>query len=139
MPVTAELAQASPAIVVHTAVAGAALLLGPLALGLPKGSRWHRAAGYAWITMMVAAALSSVFIRDFRLPNLWGYTPIHLLSLATFVGLGVGLWSIAHRQMHRHRRAMRITYGALLVAGLFTLLPSRMLGHLLWHHALGWT
>ena len=134
----ASLASLSPAILVHLFLAGGALALGPVALWLRKGSQGHRGTGYAWVTLMVGAALSSVFIRDFRLPNLLGYTPIHLLTIATFVGIGLGIRHIARRNVRRHRRVMQLTYGAALLAGAFALLPARYLGSLLWHHALGW-
>lgn len=134
---TASLASLSPAVLVHLFLAVGALVLGPLALWLRKGSRLHRGVGYAWITLMVGAALSSVFIRDFRLPNLHGYTAIHTLTLATFVGVGLGIWHISRRNVVRHRRVMLITYGAALLAGAFAFLPQRYLGSLLWHHTLG--
>jgi uncharacterized membrane protein len=88
---------------------------------------------------MLAAATSSLFIRDFHLPNIGGYTPIHLLTLATFAGVSTGLYLvIVKRNISAHRRAMWKTYlGGCVVAGLFTLLPGRYLGDLLWHHALG--
>ena len=134
----ASLASLSPAILVHLFLAGAALLLGPWALWARKGSRLHRALGYAWVTLMLGAALSSVFIRDFRLPNLLGYTPIHLLTLLTFAGVSAGLYFIARRNIPAHRRWMRSSYiGGCIVAGAFALLPGRDLGDLLWHHALG--
>lgn len=87
------------------------------------------------------AALSSLFIRDFRLPNLAGYTPIHLLTLATFIGTGAGLYLIVvRRNISAHRQTMLRTYlGGCVLAGAFTLLPGRYLGDLLWHHALGLT
>jgi uncharacterized membrane protein len=129
----------SPVIIVHLTLASAALVLGPLALTARKGSRLHRAAGYAWVTLMIGAALSSVFIRDFQLPNLAGYTPIHLLTVLTFAGVGSALLAIARRRIAAHRRAMWSAYlGGCIGAGLFALLPGRYLGDLLWHHALGW-
>lgn len=135
----APLTAASTAVQVHLAAALAALLLGPLALAARKGSPLHRGAGVGWIALMALAALSSLFIRDFRLPNVGGYTPIHLLTLATAAGLGVGLWALARRRITAHRRAMWSTYlGGCVVAGAFTLLPDRLLGRWLWHHALGW-
>lgn len=134
---SASLSSLSPAIIVHLFLAVGALILGPLALWLRKGSRLHRGAGYAWITLMVGAAVSSAFIRDFRLPNLHGYTAIHTLTVATIVGVGLGIWHISRRNVARHRRVMLITYGAAVLAGAFALLPQRYLGGLLWHHALG--
>ena len=133
-----DLSTQPPAVIAHLFAAGAALALGPFALALRKGSRGHRALGYAWLTTMALAALTSLFIRDFRLPNIAGYTPIHLLTAATFLGIGFGLWHIARRNVQRHRRTMQFTYAAAVLAGLFALLPQRYLGGLLWQHALGW-
>lgn len=131
-----DLSAPPPAVIVHIALATSALALGPFALWLRKGSRWHRGAGYAWVTLMLGAALSSAFIRDFRLPNVFGYTAIHTLALATLVGIGLGVWHISRRNVARHRRAMQITYAGALVAGAFALLPQRTLGGLLWQHLL---
>jgi uncharacterized membrane protein len=132
-----DLSSQSPAVIVHLVLAVGALLLGPLAFWLRKGSRLHRGAGYAWITLMACAALSSAYIRDFRLPNFHGYTAIHSLTIATFVGIGLGVWHISRRNVRRHRRVMQLTYGAALLAGAFALMPERYLGSLLWHHTLG--
>lgn len=133
-----HLAQLPPAVIVHLFAALAALLLGPIALTARKGSRLHRAMGYAWVTLMLAAAASSVLIRDFRLPNMAGYTPIHILTLVTFIGVGSGVWFIAHKNIRRHRTAMISAYlGGCVTAGIFTLLPSRFLGQLVWHQWLG--
>ena len=128
--------QLSPLIAIHMSAAIAATLIGPVALWARRGRtqhpRLHRAFGYAWVMLMVVTAISALFIRDFRLPNLAGYTPIHLLIPVTFIGLAVGFWHLARRNIAGHRRAMqRIYIGACLVAGGFTLLPSRLLGDLL--------
>lgn len=133
-----DLAALSPAIILHLFFALGALVLGPIALWLRKGSRGHRGLGYAWVTLMAGAALSSLFIRDFRMPNVLGYTPIHLLTLLTFTGITMGIVHIANRRVTEHRRWMQRTYLGVLVAGAFTLLPQRYLGSLLWHHVLGW-
>jgi uncharacterized membrane protein len=128
----------NPAIAIHLSCAVTALALGPVALWARKGSRPHRAAGYAWVTVMLGAAISCLFIRDVHLPNVLGYTPIHLFAVFTFVGLSQGIWHIAHRNINAHRRAMqRLYYGACLGAGAFALLPSRFLGNWLWHQTLG--
>ena len=132
-----SLVSLSPAIVVHLFLAGGALVLGPLALSARKGTPLHRAAGYAWVALMLGAALSSVFIRDFRLPNLAGYTPIHALTAATFLGVGRGLYYILQRRIGAHRKTMWSVYlGGCVGAGAFALMPGRFLGDLLWHHAL---
>lgn len=135
----ASLTTLSPAVQIHLLLAVAALLIGPLALWARKGSPRHRRWGYAWVLLMLGAATSSLFIRDFQLPNLAGYTPIHLLTVLAFVGVGSGLWFVLHGRISAHQRAMRGAYlGGCVGAGLFTLLPGRYLGSLLWHHGLGW-
>ncbi len=139
MPTADALPQLSPAVAIHLALALGALLVGPLALTARKGSRLHRAGGYAWVMLMLGAALSAIFIRDFRLPNLAGFTPIHLLVIVTFAGIGRGIVYIVRRNVRGHRKAMWSTYlGACVGAGLFALLPNRYLGQLVWHQALGW-
>lgn len=134
--------QMSPVIAIHLSAALGALAIGPAVLWARKGRtqrpRLHRALGYAWVTLMVMAALSALFIRDFKLPNLGGYTPIHLLVPAVFVGLALAFRHLARRNIRGHRIAMQATYiGGCLVAGAFALLPSRYLGGLLWQGWLG--
>ncbi len=124
----------SPLVAVHMTAALCALVIGPVALWARKGSRAHRAAGYAWATLMLITAVSSFFIRDFRLPNVNGFTPIHLLILVVFISLTVGLRAMVQGNIQRHRKTMLGAYfGSCVVAGLFTLLPGRYLGQLLWH------
>ena len=137
----AALSSLSPAVLTHLGFASAALLLGPLALRSRKGTPGHRGLGYAWVLAMVGAATSSLFILNFSRLNLLGYTPIHLLAIVTFLGVGGGLYRvIVRRDVQAHRRTMWRTYlGACVGAGLFTLLPGRYLGDLLWHHALNLT
>jgi uncharacterized membrane protein len=128
------MALSGPAVTIHVALALGALALGPLALAARKGSRLHRATGYAWVTLMLGAALSSIFIRDFKLPNIAGYTPIHIVTLLTFAGIGVALYFVFKRNIRAHRRAMWITYiNGCVGAGVLALLPRRTLGQLVWH------
>ncbi|MEY4750728.1 MAG: hypothetical protein RIQ60_2942 [Pseudomonadota bacterium] len=134
---SAELSALPLAVSLHLAVALGAVLLGPLALRARKGTTLHRGAGYVWISLMLLTAVSSLFIRDVSLPNLAGYTPIHLFTLLTFAGVFGGLRHIVQRRVQQHRRVMRSMYVSLLIAGAFTLLPGRYLGSLLWHHTLG--
>ena len=134
--------QMSPVIAVHMTAALAAVALGPIALWARKGReqhpKLHRAFGYAWVSMMLVTALSAVFIRDFRLPNIAGYTPIHLLVPVTLVGLFGAFWFLARGNVNAHRKVMtRLYFGACVVAGGFTLLPNRFLGQLIWGQWLG--
>lgn len=129
--------QLTPVIAIHLAAALAATALGPVALwarlGARQRPRLHRAAGYAWVTLMVATAVSALFIRDSRLPNLAGYTPIHLLIPFTLGQLFFAFRALLRGNITGHRKSMQGLYiGACLVAGAFTLLPGRFLGDWLW-------
>ena len=129
--------QMTPVIAVHMTAALGALAIGPVALWARRGRtqhpRLHRAFGYAWVTLMVVTALSALFIRDTVLPNMAGYTPIHLLIPVTLAGLFGAFWKLAHGNVRGHKAVMQNLYfGACIVAGGFTLLPGRYLGQLLW-------
>jgi uncharacterized membrane protein len=134
--------QMSPIIAVHLTAAVSALVLGPVVLWARRGGtqrpRLHRALGYAWVTLMVMTAVSALFIRDFKLPNIGGYTPVHLLVPVVFFGLTRAFWKLAKGDIRSHRISMQATYiSACIVAGGFTLLPSRYLGQMLWGQWLG--
>ena len=134
--------QLTPVIAVHMTAAIGALVTGPVALWARKGAsqrpRLHRAFGYAWVTLMIVAAVSALFIRDFRLPNLSGYTPIHLFVPYVLIGLVASFWYLGNKKIAAHRRTMQHMYlGACIGAGAFALLPSRYLGQLVWGQWLG--
>jgi uncharacterized membrane protein len=136
--------QLTPVIAIHLTAAIGALVIGPVALWARKGPHQrpvlHRAFGYAWVTLMLITAISAIFIRDFKLPNLYGYTPIHLLVPVTLLSLVGAFWFLAKKNIKGHRAAMqRLYFGACVGAGLFTLLPSRYLGSLLWQQTLALT
>jgi uncharacterized membrane protein len=132
----------SPAIAIHLSAAVGATLLGPLALWARQGRRTHprlhRAFGYAWVTLMIVAATSAIFIRDFRPPNIAGYRPIHGLIPVVYGMLILAFWFLAKGNINGHRKTMQRLYiGGCLVAGAFTLLPGRFLGNLVFGQWLG--
>ncbi len=138
MPHDPSLASLPPAVLVHLVFASAAVLLGPAALWARKGSRSHRGLGYAWVTVMVGTAISAFFLRSTGRFQWMGFSPIHALAIVTLVGVVAAIAAVARRQVAMHRKVMQRVYlGACLGAGVFTLLPGRYLGDLLWHHALG--
>lgn len=129
--------QITPVIAIHAAAALAAVAIGPIALWARKGTtqrpRLHRAAGYAWVTLMVATALSALFITGGGGPRWGSFGLIHLLIPVTLVMLVLAFVALARRDIAGHRAMMqRIYFGACAVAGAFTLLPGRLLGHTLW-------
>jgi uncharacterized membrane protein len=132
----------SPLIAVHLTAALGAVAVGPVALWARKAGalrpRLHRAAGYAWVTLMLLTATSAIFIRDYQLPNIAGYTPIHLLIPVVYGMLFFAFWFLAKGNITSHRNTMQRLYiGAAGVAGAFTLLPGRYLGNLVFGQWLG--
>lgn len=129
--------QITPVIAIHMAAALAALAIGPLALWARRSRaqrpRLHRAAGYAWVTLMVMVAVSAVFISGDKGPRLAGFGLIHLLVPITLGFIALSFHFLVRGNVMAHRRIMQGTYiGSCLVAGAFTLLPNRLLGQWLW-------
>jgi uncharacterized membrane protein len=118
---------AAPAVIqVHAFAALGAFALGVVQLSAPKGTIPHRLLGWIWATLMLGVVVSSFFIHTIRL---WGpWSPIHLLSLFTLIMLPLAVLRARRHQVDRHRRAMTSLFvGALVVAGVFTLLPGRIM------------
>ncbi len=122
----APLTNASPAIQLHAYAALAALALGAVQLAAIKGTTRHRALGFTWAALMLVVALSSLWIHELRV---WGpWSPIHLLSIFVLVMLPLGIWHAHSHAVSRHRSSMIGMYvGALVIAGLFTLMPGRIM------------
>jgi uncharacterized membrane protein len=122
----APLLDAAPAIPLHAFAAMAAFVLGTVQLTAPKGTLPHRTLGWIWVILMVIVAGSSFWIHQIRLLGPW--SPIHLLSIFTLVTLPLGVWMAHRHRVADHRRIMILMFsGALVIAGLFTLMPGRIM------------
>ena len=122
----APLLTASPAIQIHAYAAMSAFALGVVQLAAPKGTLPHRTLGWVWVTLMLIVSVSAFFIHQLRL---WGqWSPIHLLAIFTLVMLPVAVTAAHRHDVKRHSRTMiGIFVGALLLAGLFTFVPGRIM------------
>ena len=133
-----RLIERQPLIALHLTAALLALLVGMVVMLRRKGTFSHRTLGWVWVTLMGTTAIASAFIRDYNFPNIAGYTPIHFFTAYTAVYVPLGIWRIRHGNVTAHRRIMKgLFIGACVVAGLFTLLPGRFLGNLVWKQWLG--
>src|SRR5258707_15744266 len=122
----APLLEAAPAIPLHAFAAMTAFALGVVQLAAPKGTLPHRALGWIWVSVMVLVALSSFWIHQIRLLGPW--SPIHLLSIFTLIIVPLGIWRAHPHDVATHRRIMIFTFaGALVIAGLFTFVPGRIM------------
>ena len=104
----------------------AAFALGLVQFAAPKGTLPHRTVGWIWIALMLVVAISSFWIHQIRLLGPW--SPIHLLSIFTLTMLPLAVWKAHSHQVGAHRRIMiSLFLGALVIAGLFTLVPGRIM------------
>ena len=82
---------------------------------------------------MATVAVSSFWIHQIRLVGPW--SPIHLLSIFTLITLPLGVWKAHRHDVADHRRIMILLFsGALVIAGLFTLLPGRIMHAVVFGH-----
>jgi uncharacterized membrane protein len=129
----APLLQATPAIQIHAFAAMAAFALGIIQLSAPKGTLPHRTLGWLWVALMLVVCITAFFIHAIRL---WGpWSPIHLLAIFTLIMLPFGVLAAHRHAVERHRRAMiGLFSGALVIAGLFTFAPGRIMHAVLFGH-----
>jgi uncharacterized membrane protein len=122
----APLLEASPVIQIHAFAAMSAFALGTVQLAARKGTFTHRIVGSVWVALMLIVIISAFFIHELRV---WGrWSPIHLLAMFTLVMLPVAVWWAHIHAVERHRRAMLgLYFGALVIAGLFTFVPGRIM------------
>jgi|SRR5581483_2354082 len=122
----APLTHAPLPIQIHAYAALAAFALGAAQLARMKGTTQHRALGYTWAALMLIVAVSSFWIHEIRL---WGpWSPIHLLSIFVLIMLPLAVLHARRHSVEFHRRAMLgLFLGALVIAGLFTLVPGRIM------------
>jgi uncharacterized membrane protein len=120
------LLNASPVIQIHAFAAMSAFALGIVQLSAPKGTLPHRTFGWLWVVLMLTVSVSSFFIHTIRL---WGpWSPIHLLSIFTLAMLAVGVSAARRHVVRKHQRTMIFTFiGALVIAGIFTFVPGRIM------------
>jgi uncharacterized membrane protein len=112
----------------HALAAIAAFVLGVVQLAAPKGTLPHRTLGWIWVALMTTVAISSFWIHghSFRLWRSW--SPIHILSILTPLMLLVAVFRARRHDARAHAITMTSIFtGALVIAGLFTLLPGRIM------------
>ena len=103
-------------------------MLGAVQLGRVKGTTQHRALGYTWVGLMLVIAISSFWIHGESL-RLWGtWSPIHLLSILALLMLPAAIYFARVHRVRGHKLTMLGLFsGALLIAGIFTLVPGRIM------------
>jgi uncharacterized membrane protein len=122
----APLLNASPVIQVHAFAAMGAFALGLVQLSAPKGTIPHRTLGWIWAVMMMTVAGTSLWIHEIK--TFGSFSAIHLLSILTLITVPLAVFAARRHAVPRHRSAMiAIFVGALVIAGLFTFVPGRIM------------
>ena len=121
----APLLQAPAIVQIHTFAALFAAALTIAIFSLPRGQFWHRRLGWLWVGAMTVTALTSFAVSTLRPGH---FSVIHILSVATLILLALGVYRARTHQVKKHRQSMLgLVFGALCVAGAFTLLPNRIM------------
>ena len=143
------LIDAGPVVQLHAGGALVALVLGGIVLWRRKGGTAHRALGRAFVAAMLATAASALWINDIRLVG--PFSPLHVFSVVVAVNMALAVLAARDGRIDKHRTIMRGTYlGALVVPGLFALMPDRTLWTVVtgggmadavppWLRSYGWT
>ncbi|WGM45336.1 hypothetical protein KOAAANKH_00198 [Brevundimonas sp. NIBR10] len=122
-PDLALLAAQPVVIQLHVGAALSALLIGTVLLLGVKGNTLHRTLGWSWVIAMATVAISSFFIRTSGT-----FSWIHLLSGWTVIALPMAVFAARRHDIKSHRRGMTgLFVGGLLIAGLFTFAPGRLM------------
>lgn len=125
----AILEQASPAIIIHTLCAFGALGVGIMMWVRRKGTPSHKIIGRIFALLMAITAFSALFIRHLNDGN---FSWIHLFVPLTFFALWEAFYYIRKGNLKKHMNAVKgLFFGALLIPGILSFLPGRMMWQML--------
>lgn len=123
------LLDAPAAIQLHAVAALSLIPLTIVQFWRPKRGPSHRALGWAWVVLMTVTAVSSFWIHGLRV--IGPFSPIHALSLFTLANLFLGIRARRLGRITAHRGHMIGIAAGWAGAGLFTLLPGRLMSQVL--------
>ncbi|MFZ5605254.1 MAG: DUF2306 domain-containing protein [Pseudomonadota bacterium] len=115
---------------IHLLAAFWVLTAGTLQLVMQKGTLAHRAVGWSWMLAMLVVAVSSFWIKGI-VDWLWGYGPIHLLSIWVIICVVLSVQGARTGNIKRHKGFAVGAFCGAVGAGLFALAPGRLLNQYL--------
>ena len=123
------LLNASPAVIIHTVCAFGALGLGTAMWLRKKGTPSHKMIGRIFVVFMAVTAFTALFITGLNGDK---YSWIHLFVPLTFYAIFQIFYFIRKKNVKRHESAARgLFFGALLIPGIASFLPGRLLWHVI--------
>ncbi|MGB7373247.1 DUF2306 domain-containing protein [Pontixanthobacter sp.] len=118
-------------IVIHLATVLPSLVIGGMLLARKKGDRLHKVLGRTYAVLMVVTAITSFWIGR---PGTGiagsGYSFIHAFAVLTLISIPWAVHAARTGNVASHEATMRGLYVGLVIAGLFALLPGRLLANL---------
>ena len=113
-----------------------AVILGSIVLLSKKGTKTHKRRGYIWLGLMLLISLTAIFIQEI---NPGFYSLIHLLIPWTIFSIIFGIYAIKKFKVTKNKvwrnlhqwTMVGLFFGALVIAGAFTLMPGRMLNEII--------
>ena len=128
---TAATGRVSIPIIIHLSTVLPCLVIGGFLLARKKGDMMHKLMGRIYAVLMLITATASFWIGR---PGTGiagsGYSFIHAFSVLTLVSIPWAVYAARTGNITSHEATMRGLYIGLIVAGLFTLIPGRLLGNL---------
>jgi uncharacterized membrane protein len=119
------IARAPATIQIHLATVLAAFALATVQMFGPKGTRIHRALGWTLVALFIVTAIDSLFIRA---PGGGPFNPFQVFSVWTLIAIPLAVIAARRHSVVFHARMMSGFYiGALIIAGVLTFLPGRLL------------
>ena len=116
---------APPIVWFHVACAATSVVLGAWLLSQRKGTRPHRWLGRLWVVLMLCTSIGS-----FQIQANGHLSGLHVLSIVSLAAVSAAVIGVLKHNRELHRKSMIGAYTGLVIAGIFTLLPYRMLGQL---------
>ncbi|VWX60770.1 DUF2306 domain-containing protein [Sphingorhabdus sp. 109] len=119
-------------VILHLATVIPALPLGAYILLRRKGDRLHKILGRTWGGLMMTTAITSFWLGRSDGSGLFGTHLgfIHIFAVVTLVSIPLGVWQARIGNIKEHYRAMQGPYIGLIIAGIFSFIPDRILGNL---------
>lgn len=129
---TAQTARVTLPIILHLSTVLPSLAIGGILLARrKKGDALHKILGRLYAMLMVTTAIVSFWIGR---PGTGiagsGFSFIHIFSVVTLFSIPWAVCAVRRGNIASHEATMRGLYVGLIIAGLFTLIPGRLLGNL---------
>ncbi|MFP2997960.1 DUF2306 domain-containing protein [Spongiivirga sp. MCCC 1A20706] len=109
------------------------VILGAALLIMRKGTTIHKSLGRVYMVLMLITAFITLFMPAEVGPQLLNHFGwIHSFSFLTLYTVPTAYFAIRKGQVKKHQRKMVLLYfGAIIIAGGFTLVPGRYLHQVL--------